>query len=131
MGRVSCLLLTRCVCVSSCLVHCGGGVRLNRGFGLQIEFHPHVLKESIPLLEFHEKHAIVTESYGGQSPIFRSKGTSLDPVLSSIAERLSKSSGKTVQEGHVLMQWQKAKGIVFVTYVHFPVSCLVSWKYKG
>lgn len=81
----------------------------------QIEYHPHLFKESQALLEFHAKHGIVTESYGGQSPIFRSKGTSLDAVLTPIAERLSKASGKTIQEGHVLMQWQKAKGIVFVT----------------
>lgn len=79
-----------------------------------------MLKELTGLLEFHKKHGIVTESYGGQSPVFRSKGTALDPVLSSIAKRLSESSGKKVEEGHVLMLWQKAKGIVFVTYVRSP-----------
>ncbi|THH06461.1 hypothetical protein EW146_g9602, partial [Bondarzewia mesenterica] len=61
------------------------------------------------------KHGIVTESYGGQSPVFRSKGGPVDPVLVSIAERLSKTTGKTVQEGHVLMLWQRYNGIVFVT----------------
>ncbi|THH17240.1 hypothetical protein EW146_g3539 [Bondarzewia mesenterica] len=81
----------------------------------QLEYHPYVFKASIPLLEFHKKHGIVTESYGGQSPVFRSKGGPVDPVLISIAERLSKTTGKTVQEGHVLMLWQRYKGIVFVT----------------
>lgn len=67
------------------------------------------------LLEFHNKHGIVTESFAGSSPLFRSPSAALDSVLANIAQRLSKTAGKPVSEGAVLMLWQKAKGIVFVT----------------
>ncbi|KAI0064548.1 Aldo/keto reductase [Artomyces pyxidatus] len=81
----------------------------------QIEYHPYVFKDLIPLLEFQKKYDIVTVSYGGQSPIFRAKGGPLDPVLADIAKRLSETAGKPYNEGTVLLLWQKAKGIVAVT----------------
>lgn len=81
----------------------------------QIEYHPYLFKASEPLLEFQKKHGIITQSYAGQSPIFRSKGGPVDPVLTTIAERLSKTVGKPVQEAHILLLWQRYKGIVFVT----------------
>ncbi|KAA1469441.1 Aldo/keto reductase [Dentipellis sp. KUC8613] len=81
----------------------------------QIEYHPYVFKESAALLDYHKKHGIVTESFAGQSPVFRSKGGPLDPVLTAAAERLSKASGKTITEGHVLLLWQRQRGIVAVT----------------
>ena len=42
----------------------------------------------------------------------------MDPVLTTIAERLSKTVGRPVQDAHVLLLWQRYKGIVFVTYVY-------------
>lgn len=69
------------------------------------------------LLAFHDKHGIVTASFAGLSPLFRSRSTTLDTVLSGVAQRLSETAGKPVSEDAVLMAWQRAKGVVFVTYV--------------
>ncbi|KAI0038079.1 Aldo/keto reductase [Auriscalpium vulgare] len=81
----------------------------------QIEYHPYVFKDLIALRELHAQHGIVTESYGGLSPLFRAKGGPVDPVLARIAQRLSETAGQPYNEGHVLMLWQRAKGIVVVT----------------
>ncbi|KAI0321652.1 Aldo/keto reductase [Amylostereum chailletii] len=81
----------------------------------QIEFHPHVYLELKPLLEFQAKHGIVTESYGGLSPLFRSQGSSVTIVIKSIVERLSKSIDKPVTEAHILLLWLRQKGIVAIT----------------
>jgi len=81
----------------------------------QIEFHPYVYKEVLPTLELQKQHGIVTASFGGLSPIFRFKGGPLDPVLTSIAKRLSDTTGKPFTEAQVLFLWQREKGIVIVT----------------
>ena len=82
---------------------------------VQIEFHPYVYKEVLPTLELQKQHGIVTASYGGLSPIFRFNGGPLDPVLTSIAKRLSDTTGKPFTEAQVLFLWQREKGIVIVT----------------
>jgi diketogulonate reductase-like aldo/keto reductase len=81
----------------------------------QIEFHPYVYKDLLPTLELHKQYGIVTESYGGLSPIFRFKGGPLDPVLESIAKRLSAETGKSFSDAQVLYLWQREKGVVIVT----------------
>ncbi|KAI0636984.1 Aldo/keto reductase [Trametes polyzona] len=81
----------------------------------QIEYHPYVYKASQPVLELQKKHNIVTESYGGLTPIVRHKGGPVDPVLSSIRERLEKDTGKKVTEGQVLGLWLRAQGVVEIT----------------
>lgn len=81
----------------------------------QIEFHPYDYKDLLPTLELQKQHGIVTESYGGLSPIFRFKGGPLDPVLESIAKRLSAETGKPFSEAQVLFLWQREKGVVIVT----------------
>jgi len=81
----------------------------------QIEFHPYVYKDLLPTLELQKQHGIVTASYGGLTPIFRFKGGALDPVLTSIAKRLSETTGKPFSEAQVLYLWQRAKGVVIVT----------------
>ena len=81
----------------------------------QIEFHPYVYKEVLPTLELQKQHGIVTASYGGLSPIFRVKSGPIDPVLKSIAERLSDTTKKSFNEAQVLYLWQRAKGVVIVT----------------
>ena len=68
-----------------------------------------------PIIEYHKKHGIVTESYGGLSPIVRNRGGPVDPILATIRARLEKDSGKTVTEGQVLGLWLKAQGVVEVT----------------
>ncbi|KAI0306312.1 Aldo/keto reductase [Multifurca ochricompacta] len=81
----------------------------------QIEFHPYVYNDLLPTLELQKQYGIVTESYGGLSPIFRFKGGPLDPVLTSIANRLSETTGKPFNEAEVLFLWQREKGVVIVT----------------
>ncbi|KAI0311484.1 NADP-dependent oxidoreductase domain-containing protein, partial [Amylostereum chailletii] len=39
----------------------------------QIELHPHLYAETKSLLDFHAKHGIVTVSYSGLSPLFRTE----------------------------------------------------------
>ncbi|KAI0046154.1 Aldo/keto reductase [Auriscalpium vulgare] len=81
----------------------------------QIEYHPYVLKDLKALREFQAQHGIVTESYGAQSPLFRAKGGPVDPVLTRVAQRLSETGSQQYNEGHVLLLWQREKGIVVVT----------------
>ncbi|EIW60362.1 Aldo/keto reductase [Trametes versicolor FP-101664 SS1] len=81
----------------------------------QIEFHPYVYKAALPVLALQKKHNIVTESYGGLTPIVRNKGGPVDPVLATIRARLEKDTGKNVTEGQVLGLWLRAQGVVEVT----------------
>jgi len=81
----------------------------------QLEFHPYVYNELLSTLELQRQYGIVTESYAGLSPIFRFKGGPLDPVLASIAKRLSDTTGKPFSEAQVLFLWQREKGAVIVT----------------
>ena len=82
---------------------------------LQIEFHPYVYGNIQSMLELQKQYGIVTASYGGLSPIFRFNGGPLDPVLTSIAKRLSDTTGKPFNEAQVLFLWQREKGVVIVT----------------
>jgi diketogulonate reductase-like aldo/keto reductase len=82
---------------------------------LQIEFHPYVYRNILPMLELQKQYGIVTASYGGLSPIFRFNGGPLDPVLASIAKRLSDTTGNPFNEAQVLFLWQREKGVVIVT----------------
>ncbi|KAH9854220.1 Aldo/keto reductase [Lenzites betulinus] len=81
----------------------------------QIEYHPYVYKAALPVLELQKKHNIVTESYGGLTPIVRHKGGPVDPILATIRARLEKDTGKTVSEGQVLGLWLRAQDVVEVT----------------
>ena len=83
----------------------------------QIEFHPYVYKDLQPTLELLKQHGITVGSFGGLSPIVRFKGGPVDPVLESIAKRLSAETGKPVSETQVLYLWQREKGAVIVTCV--------------
>ncbi|TFY82213.1 hypothetical protein EWM64_g1799 [Hericium alpestre] len=81
----------------------------------QIEYHPYLVAETATLLDFHKKHGIVTASFGGLSPLFRFPGGPVDPIVAAAAERLSKASGKNISTSHVLLLWQKQRGIVTIT----------------
>lgn len=81
----------------------------------QIEYHPYVFKADQPVIELMKTKNILPTSYGGLSPILRFKGGPLDPVLTSIAARVSKTAGESVSEGQVLQLWLKAKGIPAIT----------------
>ena len=96
-------------------------LQLAHACGAQIEYHPYVFKASQPILDIQKEHRVVTTSYGGLSPITRSKGGPLDPVLEKIAKRVSEASGKQVTSGQVLQLWLRKKSIVCVTCVHILV----------
>ncbi|KAI0032211.1 NADP-dependent oxidoreductase domain-containing protein [Vararia minispora EC-137] len=81
----------------------------------QIEFHPHLYKEERELVEYNRERGIVTSSFGGLSPLFRSPGSAVDELAKSIAARLSKETGQAVSDSQVLLLWAKKRGIVVIT----------------
>jgi len=82
----------------------------------EIEYHPYVLAHLDPVMDLHKKYNIVVQSYGPLSPVVRHPtGGTLKPVLKRIAERLSKDSGKEVDESGVLLLWTMQKGAVALT----------------
>ncbi|VDC06660.1 unnamed protein product [Peniophora sp. CBMAI 1063] len=81
----------------------------------QVEFHAHDYEEFKPLLEFQAKHNIITESYGGFSPLFRVSNSPVVPVVTEIAAAKSKAVGRTVTNNQVLGLWLRAKGVVAIT----------------
>jgi diketogulonate reductase-like aldo/keto reductase len=70
----------------------------------QILFHPKVLSESEPLLEFHKHHGIVTEGYSPIRPLRDGSSPSLVKVVEGIARE------RKVGPDQVLLAWSKAKG---------------------
>jgi diketogulonate reductase-like aldo/keto reductase len=63
-----------------------------------------------------KKEHIVTQSYGTLSPLLRHPtGGPLKPILSKLAQRLSKESGKDVDEAGVLLLWTIGHGVVALT----------------
>ncbi|KAF5354865.1 hypothetical protein D9756_005785 [Leucocoprinus leucothites] len=82
----------------------------------QLEFHPYVLAHLEPVLELQKKHGIITQSYGTLTPLLRHPtGGPLKPILADIAARLSKETGKPIDEATVLLLWARAKGVVVVS----------------
>ncbi|KZT52047.1 Aldo/keto reductase, partial [Calocera cornea HHB12733] len=75
----------------------------------QIEFHPYVYKQLLPLLKLQEQHGILTESFGGLTPITKRPEGPLTPVLDEIAKKIGGTPGQ------VLLKWQEQKGIIDVT----------------
>ncbi|EJT96802.1 Aldo/keto reductase [Dacryopinax primogenitus] len=75
----------------------------------QIELHPYVYKQLLPLLKFQSEHGILTESFGGLTPVTKKTDGPVTPVLSELANKL----GGT--ETQVLMKWLEQKGIIAVT----------------
>jgi diketogulonate reductase-like aldo/keto reductase len=82
----------------------------------ELEYHPYVLNHLDPVLAIQAKHGIVSESYGPLTPLLRHPtGGPLKPVLQRIAQRLSKDTGKPVDDATVLLLWTVQKGVVAVT----------------
>ncbi|THH00029.1 hypothetical protein EW026_g2415 [Hermanssonia centrifuga] len=75
----------------------------------QIRFHPYVLAEQTPVLEFSSKNGIIIEAYSPLTPLTRQPGGPVDAPVKKIADRL-----KAAPE-QVLLAWAKAKGTVVVT----------------
>ncbi|KAJ2920894.1 hypothetical protein H1R20_g16199, partial [Candolleomyces eurysporus] len=81
----------------------------------QIELHPYVWKAAQPIVDLGKKHGILTASYGGQTPVARVPGGPIDPVLSTVRERLEKTRGAPVSAGQVLSKWILQKGAIVIT----------------
>ena len=83
---------------------------------VEIEYHPYVTAHLDPVMEVHKKYNIVAQSYGPLSPILRHPtGGPLKPILTRIAQRLSKETGKDVDEASVLLLWTMQQGVVALT----------------
>lgn len=68
------------------------------------------------MLELQAKHGILTESYGGLTPILRHPtGGPLKPILERIALRLTQKYGEDIDQAAVLLLWLKAQRAVAVT----------------
>ena len=94
------------------MTHC----RRNILYHLQIEYHPYVLAHLQPVLDIHEKHGIVTQSFGTLTPTLRHPtGGPLKPVLERISRRISQVTGKNLDPNVVLILWARAHGVVVVT----------------
>jgi len=86
------------------------------GYDVELEFHPYLLVQLEELFALQAKHGIITQSYGTLSPLVRHPtGGPLKPVLTKIAKKLSQESGKDVDEGVVLILWNRDKGIIPIT----------------
>ncbi len=87
------------------------------GACLEIEYHPYLLVHLDPVSQAHSKYGIVTQSYGPLTPILRhpSGGGPLKPILTKIASRLRKETGKPCDEAAVLLLWTIQKGVSAVT----------------
>ncbi|KAF8511111.1 NADP-dependent oxidoreductase domain-containing protein [Hysterangium stoloniferum] len=83
--------------------------------GASIEFHPYLLKATQPLLDFHKKHGIIAESFGGLAPLTKKPDGPATPVLKTVREAVEKRRGSPVTEAQVLFKWLEAKDMVIVT----------------
>jgi len=75
----------------------------------QILLHPYVYSKQKELIEFQNKHNIVTEAYSSLIPIRRQPGGPVDKPVAEIGKRLG------LAPEQVLLAWVKAKGAVILT----------------
>jgi len=75
----------------------------------QIEFHPYVYAQQLPILEYAAAKGIVVEAYSPLTPVVTQPGGPLDEPLAQISSRLNATSDQ------ILLAWAKAKGTVPVT----------------
>ncbi|ORX40090.1 NADP-dependent oxidoreductase domain-containing protein [Kockovaella imperatae] len=82
----------------------------------QLEYHPYVVTHLDPVIKVQEKYNIVTQAYGPLQPIVsHPTGGPIKPILTRIAEKMSKETGKKVDEAAVLYLWTIGKNVVAVT----------------
>ncbi|KAI1798298.1 Aldo/keto reductase [Ganoderma leucocontextum] len=75
----------------------------------QILFHPYVVEQQQPIVEFGNAHGITSEGYSTLIPLTHQPGGPVDKPVNAIAERLD------AKPEQVLLAWAKAKGVVVVT----------------
>ena len=76
---------------------------------IQIQIHAYNFHEQQALIEFGNKHGIVSEGYSPLLPITRLSGGPLDKPLNEISARLN------AKPEQVLLAWARSKNIVVVT----------------
>ncbi|KLO16730.1 Aldo/keto reductase [Schizopora paradoxa] len=89
----------------------------------QIEFHPFIYNGSKALLDFHAEHGIVTESYGGLSPIIpKRQGDEAEiPAREKLMKVLDKfaasrsTAAQEVSQNQMLLKWLQYTGTIAVT----------------
>lgn len=89
----------------------------------QIEFHPFIYNGSKALLDFHAEHGIITESYGGLSPIIpkRQGGEAEIAVREKLLKVLDKfaasrtTPAQEVTQNQMLLKWLQHVGAIAVT----------------
>ncbi|KAF7980660.1 hypothetical protein HWV62_37075 [Athelia sp. TMB] len=75
----------------------------------QIKLHPYNYAKQKSVIEYAEKHGIVTEGYSSLTSITQSPGGPVDAVVAKIAERIHATPAQ------VLMLWVRSKGVVIIT----------------
>ncbi|KLO14798.1 Aldo/keto reductase [Schizopora paradoxa] len=75
----------------------------------QISFNPYNWKDIKELVKYSDSQGIITEAYSSLTPITRTPGGPVDPVLKSIGLRLGATPAQ------VIFSWVKSKGAVIVT----------------
>ncbi|EJF63951.1 Aldo/keto reductase [Dichomitus squalens LYAD-421 SS1] len=75
----------------------------------QIMVHPYNLAAQLPVIEFGNKHGIVTEGYSPLQSLRSTPGGPVDKPVNDIAARLSATPEQ------VLLAWAKSKNIVVIT----------------
>ena len=82
----------------------------------EVEFHPYLLEHLDAVDKIQKQHNIHFQAYGPLTPLLRHPtGGPLKPVLTKIAERLSRDSGKELDETAALLLWTIQKGVSPVT----------------
>ncbi|TFK60048.1 Aldo/keto reductase [Pluteus cervinus] len=75
----------------------------------QIQLHPYVYRQQLPILEQAIKHGIVIEAYSPLIPVTQRPGGPVEGPIRQISERLK------VTTDQVLLAWAKSKGAVVLT----------------
>ena len=75
----------------------------------QILVHPYVIEKQQPIIDFGNKHGIVSEGYSTLIPLTHMPGGPVDKPVNDIASRLN------AKPEQVLLAWAKSKGVIVVT----------------
>ncbi|KAI0371884.1 Aldo/keto reductase [Pilatotrama ljubarskyi] len=77
----------------------------------QIELHPYVYAQQLPVIEYGNRHGIVSEAFSILVPLMCHPGGPVDNTVNAIVDCLK------VAAEQVLLAWAKSKGVVAVTFV--------------
>ncbi|EJT96800.1 Aldo/keto reductase [Dacryopinax primogenitus] len=75
----------------------------------QLEFHPYNYEQLLPVLKLQAAHGILTESWGGLTPLTRKTDGPVNAVLQELGKKIRAS------QGQILMKWLEQKRVIVVT----------------